>query len=174
MKLEKSAAAVNSVLGSVLRKFGYIVGALSLICVIFAIADQSAAGAYEALIVFLIILILCLIAIMTGTRIKRRFARFRQYVSLISLKDTTSIDDIAASFGKPVEFIKKDLQDMIKRKYFANAVLDLATNKIIINAGMTSGSSEAFEVYLCPNCGATGKKRQYRLEHCDYCGSPIK
>jgi hypothetical protein len=96
---------------------------------------------------------------------------------LISAHHTTSLDNIAAATGQTVDFVRKDLQNMINRRFFAHAVIDPDTNQIIIGAQMApeQGAGPAqLEAFTCPGCGATGQKPRGAPGNCDYCGSAIK
>ncbi|MCL2812760.1 MAG: hypothetical protein FWD25_12845 [Clostridia bacterium] len=159
---------------------GYLVGVLTILMLIIGYSVDAFVPR-AVLVFFLLVLALCFFCIAKGAQIKRRTNRFRHYVSLVSLQNMISLDDIANSTSKPVDFIKKDLQKMIRKRYFSNAVLDLATNRIIICpstlpvsplARTWAVSPPEYEVFQCLGCGAKGKKQKGLVGYCDFCGSP--
>ena len=184
MNASKAAVGFHSLVGHLLSIAGYFVGSTFLLAFITGFAgayDESYAN--EAIILSALWLILCVAAVVTGARIvvtgariKRRIHRFRQYVALMSLQKLTSIDDIAASTSRSADFVKKDLQKMIRRRFFVNASIDEAANQIIVCAHTlpVQGGSVEYEVFHCSGCGASGSKEKDKLGHCDYCGSPVQ
>jgi len=177
MKKSKAAIILNSVLANVLCIVGYILGALVAIALILEVADVYETGAsFDAILLSIVVLAACVIAIVAGTIIKRSIRRFRQYVSLISLQRLTSIRDIAARVSKPVDFVRKDLQKMIGKRFFANASIDMLSDEIIVNAGAlpVQGGPVEYEVFQCSGCGARGSRIKGGLGYCDYCGFPVK
>jgi len=177
MKSSKVAVAINSFAGSLLRIAGYSVGAILILALISGFADAYD-GSYtnEALVLSGFLIALCAVLVAIGTRIKRRVHRFRQYVSLMSSQKLTSIADIAARTSRSMDFVQKDLQKMIRKRFFVNASIDMTTRKIIVCASTLpgQGGSMECEVFHCSGCGAAGTKAKGMLGHCDYCGSPIQ
>jgi predicted PurR-regulated permease PerM len=125
--------------------------------------------------------------IFKGYQIKQRIKRFKQYVSLISTKNMTSLENIAASTSQSLDFVKKDLQKMIDKKFFANAAIDVAANEVVIGGKTTSAATSVsapqqtqtaaqskLEKFTCSGCGASGTKPKGALSNCDYCGSTVK
>ena len=177
MRASKVAIAINSLVGSLLRMAGYSVGTILILALISGFAgayDESYAN--EALVLSAFLIALCAVVVVIGTRIKRRVHRFRQYVSLMSSQKLTSIGDIAARTSRSMDFVQKDLQKMISKRFFVNASIDRATNKIIVCASTLpgQGGSTEYDVFHCSGCGAAGTKAKGMLGHCDYCGSPIQ
>ena len=94
------------------------------------------------------------------------------------LRRVPSIENIAASTGQTVEFVIKDLEQMIKKRFFADARIDKADN--IIAIGRIKKSEETLqtttsimEPYICAGCGAHGMKPKGSNINCDFCGSTI-
>ena len=177
MNASKAAVAIHSFLGLLLSSAGYFIGSVLILALI-----TGFAGAYderfanEAMVSSAFCLALCAAAVLIGARIKRRVYRFRQYVSLISSQKLTSIGDIAERTSKSTDFVLKDLQKMINRRFFVNASIDMAARKIIVCASTlpVQGGPVEYEVFHCSGCGATGTKAKDQLGHCDYCGSPAR
>ena len=181
MVRSRVAVASSAILGKALSITGYSVGLLSVIVVIMALTEPEADGAYESLVSFSVVAVLCVVLIVAGAKIKRRILRFKQYVALLSLQNITSLDALAASTSRPVDFVIKDLRKMIRKRFFPNAAIDFAAKKIIVHSGTPPAPEQTRsavphedEAFRCSSCGATGKKEKGLLGHCDYCGSPIR
>jgi len=177
MKASKAAVAINSFFGHLLCLTGYFLGsvmALSLITGFAGAYDESYAN--EATILGAVTIILCAVAVFTGTRMKKRVDRFRQYVSLMSSQKLTFVGDIADRTSRSDDDVKKDLQKMISKRFFVNASLDMTTNQIIVCASTLPGRGDAveYDVFCCSGCGATGTRAKGMMGHCDYCGTPVQ
>jgi hypothetical protein len=179
MNTSKAAVVVNAILGRVASLVGYIGGFFFLLGTVALLSTSDT----SSLPVSLILLAIFGVLIFKGSQIKRRIMRFKRYVFLISKQNITSLDSIAANTSKSVDFVRKDLQVMIRKNFFVNATIDTATNEIII-AGSTAPSASApaqaqpntqleAEVFTCPGCGASGKRHKGVPGNCDYCGSLI-
>jgi len=176
MRASKAAIITNSVLGHVFCIVGYFFAVMLTLALV-----TGFAGAYEErfdnefVILSSFAIALCVIGIIIGTRKIRMVNRFRQYVSLISLQRITDIGDIAKRLAKPKDFVKKDMQTMIKKGFFVNAMIDMAAEMIIINPSVipVQGGAVEYEVFRCPGCGASGSRIKGMLGYCDYCGSPV-
>ena len=182
MHTSKAAVVANAILGKLLSIVGYVLGTFFLLPTVFGTFDDAGTITFA-----IIVVALCVWAAIKGMQIKRRIRRFKNYVSLISTKQMTSLDSIAASTSQPVDFVKKDLQKMINKKFFANASIDAATNEIIIGNRMASApyipsaamnvqssTQTELEVFSCSGCGASGTKAKGIPSNCDYCGSVVK
>ena len=170
MNTSKAAVAANAILGKLFSIAGYVLGAFCLFLIVFGNLDDT------GLIIFVLtVMLLCVWAVIKGMQIKRRIRRFKDYVALISTQQMTSLDNIAASTSQTVNFVKKDLRKMINKKFFINAVIDAATNEIIIGIRNVQNSTQAeLEVFTCSGCGASGTKIKGIPGNCDYCGSVVK
>jgi len=188
MKASKAAVVVRGILGKIASIFGYFFLVITLFGFI-DIAEQLASGDTEEIVsnisFTLFFLAVGVLLVVTGSRIKRRNRRFRRYVSLISAQNLTSIDSIAAATSLSVSFVRQDIQKMIDKKFFANASIDLANNRIVICKSVEPGQTFVsvqgqgaiegeFEVFNCTGCGAAGTSRKGVHVNCEYCGSVIK
>ena len=113
--------------------------------------------------------------IYNGIRIKRRVNRFKHYVSLISLQGITNLEALAAQTGKPVSFVREDLQNMINKKFFTSASIDAVRGEILIVGAqtLTQNSPTSMENYNCSRCGASGVREKGSPPTCEYCGSVV-
>jgi 5-bromo-4-chloroindolyl phosphate hydrolysis protein len=53
-----------------------------------------------------------------GTKGKNRVERFKNYVSVIGSKTTTSLKALSEQTGRSIDYLKNDLKDMMSRRYF--------------------------------------------------------
>lgn len=184
MNTSKAAVVVNSILGKIASIFGYTVGAMSLILIVVGVSDINSYGAVPTIIMLLFVFILCVLSVIRGNQIKKRIRRFKKYVSLISLAHMTSLENIANSTSQSIDFVRKDIQKMIDKKFFVNATLDMRTNQIIIG-GLKRTQQVSSHVVMqqnrpienvtinCPSCGAMNVKQKGVPSNCEYCGSAI-
>ena len=68
-----------------------------------------------------------------GAKLNGRNHRFRDYVRVIGNKGYCAIEDLARATGKKTAYVKKDLQDMIKRGYFLEGHIDAAQTTLIVD-----------------------------------------
>ena len=176
MHTSKAAVTVSATAGKAATIIGIILIVFTLPFLIYFFYDMHAVGAIVALFFFIIpFLALGVFLVIRGNKIKHRLKRFRNYVSLMSVRNITSIDELASHTAKDVAFVTMDLQKMIGKKFFKNAAIDLSTNRIHIGGGSSSvqigtmpNTSLPITAYECRNCGA---RRANNNQFCDYCGS---
>jgi len=172
MNTSRLKVVVNSIQGKISSMLGYFF-AVGLFVGLVTNAEDMLQNPDDAW-VMAILFILGALGIAKGFQIKRRIKRFRRYVFLLSAKGMSSIDALAASTGKAADFVKKDLQKMIDKKFFVRAMIDDASNELII--GSTGGQSipqTPVRVAACQNCGAKMKAAAGQIAECAYCGSFI-
>lgn len=113
--------------------------------------------------------------------------QFKNYVAVVSSSPNGHIPDIAASLETSEDVVKKNLELMIKKKYFANAFIDYNSNCIVVNKQNAAQSRQlsganvqaAFHgsemvTVKCKGCGGINTLPKGAVGECDYCGSPIK
>jgi len=177
MNTSKVAVVANAALGKILSIIGYIAGPLFLLVLLFGLPDEATAA---VAVMCLILIAISVLFITKGIQIKRRIKRFKQYIALISGQQMTSLENISASTNQTVDFVTKDLQKMIKMKFFANATIDTSANEIVIGGKTKGAQAQAqaaaqveLEAYTCPGCDATGNKPKGTHVECEYCGTPV-
>jgi len=183
MNKSKVAVAASAAGGKILSVLGYLFGITMLLGVLIALLDNSSdmdPGITVGVMLFWEAA--CVFAVIKGRQIKHRIKRYKQYVALISAQQMTALENLAASTGQSVDFVRKDLQTMIGKRFFVNATIDMAANEIVIgrgNKGAQAASAgvavaqEEQERYSCAGCGASGAKPKGRAAQCDYCGSVV-
>jgi len=178
MKSSKAAIAVYRVRGRIASIFGYTFGGAGLIALpqfLFGFdgtEPDAGMAAFSAAI-----LLIGALAVMRGVQIKGRIKRFRRYVDLISTQQMTSIGGLASNIRKPSDFVQKDLQTMIDKRFFTQTSINVATGEIIIH-GMNNASltpePERLRVVVCKGCGATSQVVAGKVAECAYCGSLLQ
>ena len=180
MNTSKAAVVVSAIFGKILSIAGYSSAILGIVGFIVELSGGLVSGDVVFAFFFLA---LGIFLIFRGSQIKRRIKRFRRYVSLISIQQMRSLENLAVNTSQSVDFVRKDLQKMIDKKFFANASINLATSEIVICGTTSQVASQAhaqhspttmhseLERFTCPSCGATGTKTKGVVGNCDYCGS---
>jgi len=174
------AVVVSTIMGKVLSILGYGIAILGLLIIITFVTD----GDYADLHIFIIVLVIPgVILIILGARIKRRIRRFRTYVSIIT-GGMDSLDIIAVQTKRAPDFVVSDIQMMINKRYFSNAIIDFVNNRVIMLGRPTptdmhvpptpTNYQSVFKNATCSGCGANHIKEQGEVVTCEYCGSPIK
>lgn len=152
--------------------------------------DDSTGGKAMGLTFCIMLDIAGFLFILYGKKTKDRIHRFRQYVAIINNNPNTTVEQIADVVKKPAEFVLRDLQNMIIRRYFVGATVDNQTHRICFDnrpyytitandpvntAPSTNTYTEpAVTVVVCKSCGAKNKIVSGTVGECEYCGSPIQ
>lgn len=157
-------------------------------------ADTRASGGIEALVFFLIFDALGIWLFILSRKKSKLIKEFKKYVSSVSSNPDGYIPDIAASLGTSEDVVRKNLELMIKKKFFVNAIIDKDSNCIKIvnrqnvrvvqqqrintNTNTNTNISIPQEVEMmtvkCSGCGGINTLRRGEVGECDYCGSSIK
>lgn len=167
----KITVAVNIIQGKAASVLGYFLSIFAIIGFSIEVSQEVKTGS-EGFIIAIVMFIIGVLCILKGIEIKRRIKRFRKYVSLISIQNMTSIDDLAVNIQKTANFVKTDLQKMIDKKFFVHAVINIKTNQIIIM--IDPKLQEKTRGAVCEYCGARGKVTDGQINECEYCGSILK
>ncbi|MCL2200554.1 MAG: zinc ribbon domain-containing protein [Oscillospiraceae bacterium] len=175
MHTSKATVVASTAFGKIATLIGIILIAASVPFLFMFIADMHGTGALEALFLFILpALIAGIVLLWKGSQIKSRIRRFKTYVSLISMQNITSLDEISANTGRSTDFVRADLQEMIRRKFFVKAYIDVASNKIVIlceDGSVAQNTVNTSAVLGCSHCGA---RRTSTSNYCEYCGSLLQ
>jgi len=118
-----------------------------------------------------------------ASKIKKRAAKYRNYIDIVVNMGEKSIDNVAGAFALPYDVVLKDLQDMIDTGYLKDAYIHQANREIILKQAVemnnnssqtqsqTAGPSKT--VLRCPACGANNVATAGQIAECEYCGTPI-
>jgi len=180
----RTAVAASAILGKLASLFGYTFGVIMLLALL-----RVSSGHTEVAAVLLVFLLLCVLAVVKGARVKKRIRRFRNYVSLISGAHITSLHGIAGSTWQSVDFVRADMQKMIDKGFFVGVAIDRNTDELIIGGQrgqaaapppipspsavppVKSAGPSGNESFTCTGCGAAGTKRKGASAECEYCGT---
>lgn len=203
MNKSKVTIAVNKTMSGIQMFIGIILLSIFAPGTIITLTDrESSADAEVGLIIF------CLCMCVSGTLLVassvqnlKLAEKFKQYVAAVSNNPDGYIPNIAASLGVSENVVKKNLDLMIKRKYFANAFIDMNSNCIVIankpnanvntaqqpqvkaqqpqtntNTYTSPAASQTIEMVTvkCKGCGGINTIQKGAVGECDYCGSSIK
>lgn len=186
MNSSKAAIVVSQIIEKIEMICGGVWTAFFLLGFIAIIADDEQDGAAVA-IVILLMAALGILVFLLGHKRKQMRLTFKKYVAQLSVDPTGSLENIAGATGTSVDVVKKNVQYMIKKRFFSNAYLDEMNNQLILSSASSSntntdnvGSSVVQNneetVYVtcnCPNCGGVNKIIKGNVAECDFCGSVI-
>lgn len=197
MNKSKVAIAVSKTISFVQMLFGIAYVFIFGICTIVCLCDKDflADGGVSVIIVCLIFDVLGIWLIILSLKKTKLLKEFKKYVTVISREPDGYIPDIAASLGVSEDIVKKNLELMIKKRYFANAFIDQNSNCIVITSKQNNTvntthqshihtteyasspvTSQAIEMMTikCKGCGGINTIQKGAIGECDYCGSSIK
>ncbi len=178
----RSAIIVNMIVGKISSIIGWILTMLFGLTAIILITNEKGSGKAAGVILCLIFMTVSIGLIVFGIRTKRRIKRFKRYVTIIVDRNEKSIENIAGSTSKSIEFVMNDLQTMINKKFFANAYIDGSRKEIIVGnktvpIDPTTARRDSVQapsvVIACKGCGATNRIAKGKSGECEFCGSPI-
>lgn len=197
MNKSKVAIAVSKVASLVQMLAGiaivFLFGLYTIVCL--CDKDYLADGGISFLIICLIFDVIGVWLIVLSSKKTNLLKEFKKYVAVVSSDPDGYIPDIAASLGTSEDIVKKNLELMIKKKYFANAFIDQNSNCIVIASKQNNTVSTAHQPQIhatayasspitlqamgmvtvkCKGCGGINTIRKGTTGECDYCGSSIK
>lgn len=198
MKTNKSKTAL--IVSQIIEKVQLILGILILgffgLGTIGGLTDEEL-GSDTAFLVTMIIFDLIGVLLIVLSRLRHKLIKnFKKYVSMLSNDPTGSIANLAAALGTSEANVNSNLEKMIKKKYFSNAYIDKAQNRIVLpnhvaapaaqpaetvhtsanaapSASVNAGASEMTTV-ICKGCGGVNTVPKGGVAECEYCGSGIQ
>jgi len=185
MKQSKTAIMKSQII----EKMQLIAGIfITIFCGIPAIVSTTDGHTKIDIIIAIYILTAIGIVLIVFSRKRHNLIKnFRLYVSQLSVNQTGSIEKLAAGLGASQDVVRANLKIMLNRKYFANAFIDVAENRIIFPTSTTVDTSldinslpgqyndsVEFAVVNCKSCGGANRVQVGRTSQCEYCGSYIK
>lgn len=184
MNDSKVAITVSKIVSILQMLAGIAIVFLFGLCTIFYLTDKEfAADTGVSFLIFCLVLdVLGILLIILSIKKSRLMKEFKKYVTVISCNPSGYIPDIAASLGVSEAVVKKNLEQMIKKMYFANAFIDYNSNCIVIaNRQKTANTYVApaasrfatMVTVKCKGCGGINTIQKGAVGECDYCGSSI-
>jgi len=174
-KISKVSLVVSGFISNILCVAGFLFGVPFVLVTFGGFMLVGFKAMFPSYFIFLAIDIACGFIVVFGIKIKQRIKRFKSYVYLISHGNKSYIKDLAKETGKSVEFVTKDLQLMIKLRYFTDAHISEDLQEIIIPRKSVAVNNVDFTPVsvVCKNCGGINYKQKNKVSQCEYCGSPI-
>ncbi len=156
---------------------------------IICLPEEGGGGIFISCLVFVIIGI---ILIRLSRKNHKLVADFKKYVTAISADGSGSIEKLSRALNIAPDVARKNLELMIKKKYFVNAFINEETNSIVIgniiprktepdsrnNVSDATPQQQNFKKieYIsvtCSGCGGVNKIEKGKGGECEFCGSPL-
>lgn len=179
----RSAIIISMIKGKIASFFGYML-AIPMIFTLISNPPPELGEVYPATeikVTSLIFLAIAALLIYYGVKTKRRLKRFKRYISIITTENTASLEEIAGKTSKSVDFVMKDLQTMINKKYFVDAYIDENAHEIVLKKREHKAASVQIEsstfsemvTVTCKGCGASNSVQKGSSCECEFCGSTL-
>lgn len=112
---------------------------------------------------------------------------FKKYVTQLSVDPSGSLENLASATGTSVDVVKKNLQFMIKKNFFSDAVINEQEHRLVLPAkakkeqqtktlrhSASGAAQQELIACSCPCCGGMNKIAKGTAGECDFCGSPLQ
>lgn len=186
MNSSKAAIVVSKIIEKIQLIVGIVTTFVFGVIAIYSTFDDEYDG-LDVVITFYIIFFIGILLIALSIKRHKLINNFKTYVKILSEDSTGSIDNIATVLNVSTDKVRKELQLMIDKKYFANAYVNFETNRIIFpssnveiseNVGQNKTTDEHYKSkdYIsisCKNCGGMNTVIKGQVGECEYCGSII-
>ena len=193
MNKSKVSVATNQIWGVIESILGWVLAAVSFLVIVSQFSGPKSESFMGVVITYLVFLAIGIIMIRRGKKRKKLINDFKNYVQILAEDPYNSLDTIAEQSNSTIDEVKKNVQQMIKKNYFANAVIDEASNTLILN-----GTRDAHQIlkekarapkifYIatpappvemltvkCPGCGGINAVPRGKVIECEYCGNMLK
>lgn len=178
--MNKSKASI--VISSIVEKIQLIAGIIWLLCfglltiASFTDAELASDGFLPLCIVMDLI---CISMIYFSRKRHQLIMDFKKYVTILSNSPDNSIAALAASTGASEDVVRKNVEKMIKKKYFAAASIDQLTGqilfaqKIVPRPSASNTNQPEMITVICKGCGGVNTLPKGQMAECEYCGSSI-
>lgn len=116
-----------SIAGPVLKMtlgYTFTIVAFVFFIVFLVMGTVFSGGFYIGVLIFWLVFIACLTVGLTGTRTMLQIKRFKEYIKAIGTKEYCNISDLSARVGKSDKFVVKEVEGMIKNRWFCQGHLD--------------------------------------------------
>ncbi len=192
MKQSNTSVVISHIIEIIESILGWIGIVMWGICIITEIVNPvtETAGEKSGFIITCVILTgISFILVYSGRKRKKLRLKFKKYTAALSANPQGLLTELAAADGASVEEVTKNLDEMIRKKFFPTAYIDRAANRLVIpdftpNAGGTNAGTNASPQtsapkveYLtcnCKNCGGVNRVVKGAAAECEFCGSPIQ
>jgi 5-bromo-4-chloroindolyl phosphate hydrolysis protein len=110
---------------------GCMFGLAALVGLLAFLAGEAG---FVSSLVLLVFTILFVLLAASGGRLVARNQRFRRYVRVIGDKSYCQVERLAAAIGKHVDYVQRDLLDMLDKGYFLEGHLDAGQTTLMLDA----------------------------------------
>lgn len=190
MKNPKVVVGMSRVIGVLQEVIGFLLAILFglFVIVIFAadLFEITKEGGIATLVICLCLTALGVWLIVCGRRNRILAKKYNTYKEAVKQNPCGCISDIATAAGVSFESAKKDLEAMIRKKFFPNVFIDWSTNSLStcfdepdantnwrVETKSASVGAEMITV-KCPGCGGINSVPKGESGECEYCGSALK
>lgn len=175
LKRDKRKVARRFVWACALAMFG-LLGVISIATSSRFLADKKVGGC----IFYALFILIGLYLMKQGIYTQKLLQSFPKYHFYIAEEQIFEIKQLAIKLNQSLATVRKSLDDMIKRGYFKNILIDYQGKKIIIRESLLDTVIDTIQDNLrvkvsvnCPNCGAVNGVYTGQTQNCEYCGTPI-
>ena len=190
MNNSKAAIVISQIIEKIEMLCGGLWFALMALVALVCMFDESADGAGVIITIWIFAFIGAWV-FTKGRKRKKMRQIFKNYVAQLSVDPTGQIENIAAATGTSVDVVKKNLQFMIKKRFFTNAYIDENNNQLVLpvmaqkpiqpqdnsinqNDQTAISPDKEYVTCNCPNCGGINRIVKGMVAECDFCGSPLQ
>ncbi len=175
-------------IGTILSKLQFILGSfLTFFCGLMLLvgATMYAPGDGPAIIFLLVILALGIGMILRGRKSGKLIQLFKSYVAALSADPHHCLDCVASATNSSVDVVRANMEQMLKKGYFAGAYIDNQTNCLVLPSEVVAATSQTisfhsasdsatYQTVVCKGCGATNKIAADSIGECEFCGSQLR
>ena len=170
-------------LGAVLKSkvqafFGWPLVVVAVIGILIELT--SGAPELEGIVIGSVLLVCGGFLLFCSFRTKRMVAKFRLYVSILSNQSSMSVYELAMALGESEQKVRKALQAMIDRHFFASAYIDRGRRCLVFpQMEQEAREAQAMEdaqphvVVACSVCGGDNRIPMGKRCNCMYCDNLI-
>lgn len=177
MNSSKAAIVVNKIIQKLEAIFGWVWTVFMTIALLGNTFREDYSFTSIDAIMYPICFLIGIACILDAFRRKKLVKIFKKYISQLSVDATGSLKNIAAATGTSVDEVKKNLTKMIDKRFFINAYINEAENRLVLPSVSANTSNAPQMEYIlcnCPNCGGANRIIKGTVAACDFCGSPLK
>ena len=195
--MKSNQTRTKLILSTIVEKVQLILGIVIVLffglMTVAGLTDEELSADKAFIVVMIIIDLIGVILIVLSAIRHRLIKNFKKYVELLSNDPTGSIPNLAAALGVGEDVVVKNLEKMIKKKYFANAYIDRNQNRVCLpnretapsaqegvphvtvpNTSQAAPAADQMTTVICPGCGGVNTVRKGCVAECEYCGSSIQ
>ena len=142
---------------------------------VIVLIEEGFSGSNLAMVIYFLIIGIGLF--MYSKRLQNNAVIYKKYIAIIIKGKIRSLNEIANEISRPIDVVKKDLNNMIKNNYIEGAYVSDVTNSIVFFSEINydedeDENEEQVKLVVCNCCGAKNKVVSSYAD-CEYCDSPL-